>query len=249
MEHICLNCNNQLHEKFCSNCGQKTSTHRYSIQHFVTHDLVHEILHVDKGVLYSIKELFMRPGHIVREYIQGKRVGITNFITLIIIILTASALLVEYTHIKLSDLIGTESSKQMMQSLEKFSTKYPKLFLLILIPINSFFSFLWFKKAKFNYSEHLVLNSYKTVATLFVGLLFSILTIFYTDIKVLKIIYNTIISGFGIFYDIWFFYQFFSTSGYSKKALIFRGILVVISFTMFTGITTAIYFFMTLKRH
>ncbi len=77
MEVTCLNCEHSIAEKYCSCCGQKTSTHRYSLKHFVEHDFVHGVWHVDKGIVFTIKELFTRPGHSVREFILGKELIIS----------------------------------------------------------------------------------------------------------------------------------------------------------------------------
>lgn len=89
----CLNCNNQIQNNFCSVCGQKLSTHRYSLQHFFVHDLVHGVFHVDKGFLFTIKELFTRPGHSMREFIEGKRANHFNYFSLVLIILGCNSLI------------------------------------------------------------------------------------------------------------------------------------------------------------
>ncbi|RAW00217.1 hypothetical protein DQQ10_16715 [Pseudochryseolinea flava] len=231
-EHTnCLNCGSPLLGHYCSACGQKASTHRYSIKHFVEHDVIHGVWHVDKGILYTIKALFKRPGHSIRDYVKGKRVPYFNFITLIVLILAISNLLAPYAHVKVSDLMP-EAGKAAMNSFEIFTAKYPKIVLLIAIPVYSLFSFIWFRKAAFNYSEHLVLNAYKTVAELLLGLAFVILTIFYTNITVLTIIYFGLNGGIAIIYSIWFYSQFFSKSGYSKKALLIRSMLIPISYIL-----------------
>lgn len=234
MEHLaanCLNCGNLVTEKYCGNCGQVSSTHRYSLKHVVAHDFIHGVWHVDKGVLYTIKQLFTNPGNSTRAYILGKRVNYFNFITLMLLILGVSSVVAHYTHIGMADLVP-EASKHAINSFEEFSVKYPKVVLLITIPITSFFSLLWFRKAKFNYAEHIVLNSYKASAELIIALLFTVITIFYTNIQVLIVIYYIGIGGFTFFYGIWFYYQFFSKSGYSKKALLIRSIMVTVSFPL-----------------
>lgn len=231
MNSDCLNCGHPLAENYCPKCGQKASTHRYSLKHFIEHDFIHGVWHLDKGILYTLKELFTRPGHGVREYTQGKRAYYFNFVTLIVLILAVSALLAPYSHIKMSDLMP-ETSKAIMNGLESFMTKYPKIILLIAIPINSLFSFIWFTKAGFNYSEHLVLNSYKTAAELIFGLVFSIFTIFYTNLNVLSTLYFLVSGGVGIIYGVWFYYQFFSHSLYSKKEVMIRSILIPLSYML-----------------
>ncbi len=137
-----------------------------------------------------------------------------------------------------------ESSKATINALEQLTIKYPKLFLLIIIPISSLFSLFWFRKAKFNYSEHLVLNSYLTAAGLIVGLLFTATTIFYTNIKGLMILYYVGIQGFSWIYSFWFYYQFFSKSGYSKSSLVIKCIMAVFSpffLSMIVGLILGIF--------
>lgn len=248
MEHNCLNCNHQSIDKYCQNCGQKSSTHRYSVKHFVEHDFIHGVWHVDRGLLFTLKELFTRPGNSVREFIQGKRINYFSFVTLILLILTASSLLAPYLHFKLSDLMP-DNTKDMMNSFEKFATKNPKLLLIVTIPVNSLFSFVWFRKAKLNYSENLVLNSYKAASELIIGLLFTIFAIFYTDTKTLIFVYYSIITPVVFIYGIWYYAQFYSVYGYSKKALIFRSILVILSYSLFQTVVGFIWGALQVLKH
>lgn len=232
MEHNCLNCKYQVIDHYCQNCGQKSSTHRYSIKHFVEHDFIHGVWHVDRGMLFTIKELFTRPGNGIREFIQGKRINYFSFVTLILLILTASSLLTPYIHFKLSDLMP-DNGKAGMNAFEEFATKYPKVLVVVTIPINSFFSFIWFRKAKLNYSENLVLNSYKAASELMIGLLFTVFAIFCSNIKTLTFVYFSLIIPLLYAYGIWCYFQFYSVYGYSKKALLFRSILVILSYSLF----------------
>ncbi|MBC8155688.1 MAG: DUF3667 domain-containing protein [Bacteroidetes bacterium] len=73
MTKHCQNCNSELNGNFCSHCGQSSNTHRLNF-HFLWHDIQHGLLHIDKGILYTTKELFTRPGHSIREFLLGKRV-------------------------------------------------------------------------------------------------------------------------------------------------------------------------------
>ena len=73
-ESRCLNCRQLLlmHQRFCHQCGQKTDTHRINF-HYLVHEVPHSIFHVDNGILFTLKELFTRPGQSIREYLEGKR--------------------------------------------------------------------------------------------------------------------------------------------------------------------------------
>ena len=208
---------------------------------------MHGVWHVDKGILFTIKELFTRPGHSVREYLEGKRIYFYNFISLILLLLAVSALLAPYIHVKMSDLMP-QTNKEMMTSFEKFVEKYPKLILLIAVPVYSLFSFVWFRKAKLNYSEHLVLNSYRIIPELIVGLLFSAITIFYTNTKVLAVIYVLAVNLLLVTYSVWFYYQFFSKYNYTKGKLLFKSIMVPVSYLLLSFIIGIVFAFLNAKH-
>lgn len=224
MNKTCLNCNQETSLNYCPNCGQSTSTHKYSIKHALSHDFVHGVFHLDKGIIYTVTELFTRPGHSIREFIEGKRVKHFNYFTLILILIAAGQLLGRYTTVSLAEL-STDSSKEMVSGLEKFTKEYPKLVMLAMIPLYSLFSYLLFRKSKLNFTEHLILDTYRTAGTLILFFPLTILTIFYNNIDVLKVVMNLLTLG-VIAYSTWFYYQCFSVFGYTKKRLFFKSLLV-----------------------
>lgn len=123
----CLNCA-PVTQNYYANCGQKSTTHRYSIKHFLTHGFIHSVWYVDKGISFTLKGLFTRPGHSAYEFIQGERVPYFSFVTLILLILTVSGLIAPYTHGNMSDLMP-QGSRAMMNDLEKFISGHQKLIL------------------------------------------------------------------------------------------------------------------------
>jgi hypothetical protein len=68
----CKNCGQTFDSKFCPSCGQTANIHRVTFKHFF-HELFHAFTHADKGILLLAKELIKRPGHIAREWLDGKR--------------------------------------------------------------------------------------------------------------------------------------------------------------------------------
>lgn len=80
--NTCLNCATEVSRNYCSNWGQSSHTHRLSLQHFVAHDVIHGVLHLDKGLIFTIKKVMTRPGYAAMEYIAGKRSLITISFTL-----------------------------------------------------------------------------------------------------------------------------------------------------------------------
>ncbi len=116
-----------------------------------------------------------------------------------------------------------------MNAIEGFSKEYPRVILLLTIPFYAVFSFLWFRKSKLNFSEHLVLNSYKTVVELIITLVFTITTTFYTNKNGLILVY-ILISLCPLIYSFWYYRQFFSDYGYSKRSLIIRSLGATFSY-------------------
>lgn len=225
MSQNCLNCEQQTHNAaYCSSCGQKTTTHRYSLQHFVMHDFVHGVFHFDKGFFYTVKELFTRPGHSIREFIQGKRAKHFNYITMLIILITINVFLTSMAKVLPTEFLVSEDNKGIMERYNEFIAKNPKLTMFLLIPINAFCSFIFFRKSKLNYTEHLVINTFITSSLVIIGMLFTILTLFYSNMPVLRAMYG-IMTLLYFIYSCWFFFQFFSAYGYSKPKLIWKSFM------------------------
>jgi Protein of unknown function (DUF3667) len=168
----CLNCNNEVTSNYCSNCGQKATVHKYSVKHFVEHDLIHGVWHVDAGILKTIKTLFTRPGHAVREFVDGKRTKLFNYLSLLVIIIGVSHFIGSYSSVKMADLMS--DAKGTMKDFETFTKNYPKTVLLMTIPFYALITFFWFKKAKLNFTEHVVLNSYKAAGEFLITMFFTI---------------------------------------------------------------------------
>jgi hypothetical protein len=73
MDTSCKNCGGYSEQTFCGSCGQKMHINRFDTKHIFFHEIPHGIIHLDKGFLYTTKALIKRPGHFIREYLEGKR--------------------------------------------------------------------------------------------------------------------------------------------------------------------------------
>jgi ribosomal protein L37E len=222
----CLSCGSVVTGKYCSECGQPSSTHRFSFKQVFTQEMIHRVIYLDHGLIYSVKELFSRPGHSIREYIQGNRAKHFNYFSLLIVLILFVHLLESFSDFHFTDLVDT--SKNAIEPLEAFRHEYPKIFFLFQIPIYALFSFLIFRKAHQNYSEHFVLNAYKSSALLVLNSLFIVSTIFIHKIETIREIsqINTILV---LAYGTWFYFQYFSVFGYNKISLILLSFLCAVS--------------------
>lgn len=165
MNTICKNCHQTFSGNYCSNCSQSAETHRLDI-HFIWHDIQHGLFHFDKGIFYSAKELFTRPGHTIREYIEGQRVQHFKPISLIIVLATLYGLIYHLLHI---NLMGTASSNEIIDS-EKFNEWVATHFAwvtLATIPFYTLGTYLSFRKQNYNITELFILNTFKGSQRLF----------------------------------------------------------------------------------
>lgn len=176
MTTTCKNCNSTFKGNFCNNCGQSATTHRLDFNS-IWHDIQHGLLHIDKGIFYTIIQLFTRPGHSIREYLEGKRLKHFKPVSLVIILATVYALLNHYLHI---DLITETENKisiknfgldlqfEASQGTDKplagvirdFIDSHFALLQLVLLPFYAAASWLAFRKSGYNYIEHLIINAF-----------------------------------------------------------------------------------------
>ena len=67
----CLNCDTELHGRFCANCGQDASNHHRHIMHIVI-DAIESLFHLDGRLWRTLPALFFRPGGLARDYMSGR---------------------------------------------------------------------------------------------------------------------------------------------------------------------------------
>ncbi len=243
-DRFCLNCHATLQDNFCGHCGQSASTQRFSVTHIFSHDFLRTLFHFDKDFFFSLKELFTRPGHSIREYVEGKRKDHLNYISLLAILIILFLLIEGITPFHYSALVDSTEEKEILNTLEGVVKKYPKQFFIGAIPIYAFFSLLFFRKAKQNYAENFVLNAYKSSAFLFLNIIFLSIAIFIKDASMLKIIDSTL-TGILVGYGAWFYYQYFSPFYKNKIFLFLRSLLCALMplILIFLGLVIYIVYF------
>src|SRR5688500_18211338 len=71
-EKTCLNCNAQLHGRFCHVCGQENTDPRESLWSIITH-FFNDITHFDGKFFKTAGNLLVRPGFLPQEFLKGRR--------------------------------------------------------------------------------------------------------------------------------------------------------------------------------
>ncbi|WP_449465827.1 DUF3667 domain-containing protein [Stenotrophomonas humi] len=180
----CINCERAVTgaaQKFCPDCGQPTPAHRID-WHFLGHELEHSVLHMDRGILYSLKQLMLHPGQLLRDYIEGRR---GNQVKPLLLITVMSAVVVLLNRLVVGtgmmDINGgvdpagalnaSAESKAVMaafmaasRSVTDWINAHFAAFTLMLLPMEASVKWLVFRRyGKLNYPEWLVITALLTV--------------------------------------------------------------------------------------
>ena len=165
----CLNCNEPVSQHFCAHCGQKTDTHRLNLKHFFLHDVLHGVWHFEKGMLFTIKETFARPGQAALDYIQGKRVRYYNVFYLCLLLIGANFLLSHYYESYREGGYFEGNSTEV----KIFFSKYSKFVILSLVPLLSLNAWLVFRRLRLNLAEHFILAGIALLGILLLTMVFN----------------------------------------------------------------------------
>lgn len=227
--NICKNCGNEFSGNFCNICGQSAHTHEISV-HYIWHDIQHGFFHFEKGILYTLKELFTRPGDAVKEFMDGKRINHFRPLSLLILLGGLYAFLLHTFHIDLipfSRSISEEQSKFNLNIWFNLIEDHFSIAQIVFLPIFSFASYLAFKKYKIIYAKHIILNAFMLSQRLVVRILFLPFLYFFEGTDKFSIFF-AISNLLGFAAMIWTMIQFFKAESVLKTVL--RSILYFILF-------------------
>ena len=180
MEATCRNCETAYpkHYNYCPNCSQKSNLHRLTF-HDIVHEAIHYFTHADKGFFQLIRDLFTKRGLVAYEYINGKRKKYfppLNFFLIIVAIFVFVATMgtpqekenVLKTHPEINqiadpvDRAQTIAVYERMDKATRFLSKYSNLMAMCSLPLSALVFWLFYRRAKYNYVEHLVAGIYMT---------------------------------------------------------------------------------------
>ncbi len=212
MEITCKNCNQTFNGHYCNNCGQPADTHRINA-HFLWHDIQHGLLHFDNGIPYSVKELFTRPGHSIREFIQGKRIKHFKPLSLVAVLAALYGFLYHYFHIDLFN-ASADSEIDFGDFNEWMSTHFSWV-TIATIPIYTIGTYIVFRKQGYNFFELFVLNTFKASQRLSIQILTFPILLYLNSINHAER-FSTITYLLGIVLTFWTNIQFFNKMSRTK---------------------------------
>lgn len=159
----CISCNTIHNSNFCPNCGEKSGTKTITFNSIIE-NAFSTITNMDKGFLFNLKMLFVNPRKFITDYILGKRMGIINPISFLIISISIYLIieiifkLPKEQHDHVNKLVISEKGYEIGRAGGKFIHEYFKYFWI--------FSILLFANAtkiiyrKYSYIEHVAISSF-----------------------------------------------------------------------------------------
>lgn len=214
----CSNCKTDSSGNFCSSCGNPLVIHRIDKSYF-TQELL-KLIGYERGFLYTAKGLLLRPGKVIREYIEEDRQKITKPITYLIL---TSLIYTFISHYFKTDMIQNEMLKRMYgdsltyQLFYWVQNNYGYANLLLLVPITLWARFL-FSDYKYNLYETFVVMSLVMAEGMLLYTLHVVLNFTFPTIALL----NEFIMGFiMLVYLTWSIGQFYE----GKRLSYFKALL------------------------
>jgi hypothetical protein len=140
-------------QNFCGACGQRTNIAPRLTMREIGHDLVHAITHADHSIFALVRALLTRPGHVARDYIEGRRKRhFGPFAFLVISVSLASAVIL---------LSGVEWFSPFRHGhAGDVLQRHINLVILVQAPLLAAICAAFFRGARRSFAEHLVLAAY-----------------------------------------------------------------------------------------
>ncbi len=150
----CLNCGVHVEGNYCPNCGQKFQPTKLPLGLFIK-DAVETLFNIDSRWLRTLKDLFLKPGHVTNEYIEGKRAQFLPPLRVYLSISIVYFLLIQITDSKQVFFIDFSGDSEDGFSSMGTVVQYALFFL---VPVFAWFVMLLHKKRKAFYVEYLIFS-------------------------------------------------------------------------------------------
>lgn len=165
----CQNCDHDYVGQYCSQCGQRADTHPVN-WHYIWHEIPHSVWHIDRGIAYTLRQLLTRPGHTIREFLEGKRINHYRPLALLLILGALVAFVqhgLDISIVKSSqDAFGTPNAdaSARIQAFQAqafaFIERNQNLINIATIPLYAFWLWFMFRRRGYNYPEMLVAQTF-----------------------------------------------------------------------------------------
>jgi hypothetical protein len=215
----CKNCNENYSGNYCPSCGQPASEKRLDWESFRLFYKKLFFNFFDKGFTYSCSQLITRPGHTIREYIEGKRVNHMNPFTLLLSLAGMYGFIYHSYHVNTFIDIDNEDplfSHIDFNQVNDWISSHFAFATCLLIPIFALGTRLAFSCKKYNYIEFFILNTFVGSARTLIHFVFLPFIIIYKNSTGLPVLIN-VVSFIDLCLFMWVMVQFYN---YQKIGII-----------------------------
>lgn len=225
----CKNCSKEINSKFCPECGQQTNLNRINGK-YIIHEIEH-VLHFERGILYTIRQLSTNPGQNIRKYLSENRSRLVKPIIFIIITSLIYTILNQLFYIEDGYVKYHESKDETPSAVGNIVKWVQEHYGYANIMMGIFIALwlkLFFKKYIYNFFEILIMLCF------IMGMGMLIFSIFVIIEGITHFNIMTIAGVIGIAYGVWAIGQFYDKkkpASYIKG--LFAYILGMITFWIF----------------
>lgn len=218
---VCKNCGTVYNGDFCPTCAQSARVGRFDMQSLLKESFVSS-LDIETGLFGTLKELALRPGPAIRDYLNGKRLSLyvpAKFLLLIGAVATFLALrynIFSSATTEYDFLANWAWYSRHFIGFWAVAGEYTTVINIIAIPIFTFATWLFFRPLGDNFAEHLVMNSYVVAEQLALMIvMFPFLEIFPGAKSEIHNAYILI----ALAYNIWVYITFFNMRNWTGFTL------------------------------
>ena len=151
----CTNCNLEIDQNYCANCGNPNVLKRID-SHYIIHEMEH-LIHFERGLFYTIKELAIRPVESIKNYLYKNRIQFVKPVFFIIVTSLLYTFINKYFHIEDGNVAYIEAQQSTIVVIFKWvqdNYGYANIIMGLFI---AFWIKLFFRKSGCNYFELLIL--------------------------------------------------------------------------------------------
>lgn len=236
----CINCGEPMPGSFCIHCGQPSKPERLTLLSLWS-DYFGRVFNLDTKFLRTVKDLFIRPGVVSREFVLGNRVRYIPPVSYFVILTTLYIIFLSLINVGFYDIMATSGQAvspgdvspeqlKVQQKLYELFVKNMRILFFLQIPFVALWGRIIFKKSGFNYIENTVLAFYIHGHFLWLNIATAIAFKFTGEL------FNGITMLLAAIYFSWScaaFYNVSNPKGFFKGLLVHFLMLLTFAITMF----------------
>jgi len=168
----CTACNTSINDKFCGHCGRPAHMPRVD-WHYIVHEIQH-VLHFEKGILYTVKELLRTPGKSVHTFITADRSRLVKPVLFVVVTSLIYSLVTHLFHTEdkyIAYYGEMKSSIAVMMSWFQAHYGYTNIIMSVFI---AFWLKVFFRSQGYNFFEMIILLCFAMGMNMLVFAIFAI---------------------------------------------------------------------------